>query len=75
MDKMNEIKYVTQQDVINRDKYEYAVCSCTTIGIDYGIQVPRKQYNDFVEFICPRCGRKLWLFVKGTNFIGGEDRC
>ena len=61
-----DIKYVTKEEV-NEDKYGYAVCKCTIIGPDYGIQVPRKKHNDFVKFKCPRCGRKLGLFVRGTD--------
>lgn len=63
---MDNIKYVTKEEV-DEDKYSYAVCECTVFGPDYGIQVSRKKYNDFVKFKCPRCGRKLGLFVRGTD--------
>lgn len=63
---MDNIKYVTKEEV-NEDKYGYAVCECTVFDLGYGIQVPRKKYNDFVKFKCPRCGRKLGLFVRGTD--------
>ena len=46
---MDNIKYVTKEEV-DEDKYSYAVCECTVFGPDYGIQVPRKKYNDFVDF-------------------------
>ena len=45
------------------EHYGYAICECTLWG--EGIQIPRKEYNDFVSFNCPRCGKKLGLYVRG----------
>lgn len=64
---MNDIKIVSPKDAIDENKYAYAICECITIGIDYGIQIPRKKYNDFVKFKCPRCGKELGMYVRGTD--------
>lgn len=65
---MNNIKYVTKEEV-DENKYSYTVCECTVFDSDYGIQIPRKKYNDFIRFNCPRCGcgKKLGIFVRGTD--------
>ena len=43
----------------------YAICECTLWN--EGIQIPRKENDDFVRFNCPRCGKSIGLFVKGYN--------
>lgn len=35
----------------------YAICKCT--GQHECIEIPKKDYTEFVEFNCPRCGEKL----------------
>lgn len=43
----------------------YGVCECTRFY--EGIEIPREEYNTFVRFKCPRCGKDLGVFVRGKN--------
>lgn len=54
---------IVKSENFDFEHYGYAICECTLLG--EGIQIPRKEYNDFVSFNCPRCGKSLGLYVKG----------
>lgn len=69
---MDNIKIVSLKDV-DEDKYAYAVCECLVFGYDYGIQIPRKKNSAFVKFSCPRCGKNLGMFVRGTKDTGDVE--
>ena len=47
----------------------YAVCECT--GMYESIEIPKKDYTEFVRFSCPRCGRKLGMVVRGKK----DNKC
>ena len=57
---MIRVVLAADADYIN---YSYAVCEC--IGSVYGIEIPKKDHTDFVEFNCPSCGKKLGMVVRG----------
>lgn len=73
---MSEIKFVKCKDIkclhdgtIDPD-YGYAVCEChSTLE---GIQVPRPESTCTVSFECPRCGKKLGLFMIGKKTLQQE---
>ena len=57
-------------EIVKNDNFDfenngYAICECT--ASNEGIQIPRKEYDDFISFNCPRCSKSLGLFVKGYN--------
>lgn len=54
---------IVKSENFDFEHYEYAICECTLWG--EGIQIPRKEYNDFVGFNCPRCGKSLGMYVRG----------
>lgn len=64
-----KIVLAADADYINNT---YAICECT--GIHEGIEIPRKDYTEFVSFNCPRCGKKLGMVVLGKmdNIGKGE---
>lgn len=67
---MENIRIIMYKDA-DKVNNEYAVCECTSLA--EGIEVPRKDYDDFVRFNCPRCGKKLGLFVRGkSNYKKGK---
>lgn len=43
----------------------YTICKCT--GPHECIEIPKKDYTEFVEFNCPRCGEKLGIVVRGKK--------
>ncbi len=57
-----KIVLAADADYINNS---YALCEC--IQPCYGIEIPRKDYTEFVKFNCPRCGKKLGIVVRGKK--------
>ncbi len=57
-------KFVDYKD-FDYDNYEYAICECGIVN--EGIEVSRGDYNSFVQFSCPRCGKRLGIFVRGKK--------
>ena len=47
----------------DEENYSYAVCWCTPAN--RGIEIPRKEYSDYVRFKCPNCGEPLGMMVLG----------
>ena len=61
------IKIVNYRKERNEELYGYAICECTRW--DEAIQVPRESTNTSVAFNCPRCGKRLGLWVRGKDNI------
>ena len=49
----------------DEDNFVYAICECTLAT--EGIEVPRKDNTEFINFNCPRCGRRLGIMVRGKK--------
>ena len=49
----------------DESKYTYGICECLKAG--ECIEIPRRDYSYFLGFQCPKCGRKLGIYVMGTD--------
>lgn len=73
---MGEIKFIKCKDIeclqngTKDANYEYAVCECHSMA--EGIQVPRPKHTSTVYFKCPRCGKKLGMFIIGKKDLQQE---
>lgn len=45
--------------------YAYAVCECLLFG--ERIEISRPNDNDAINFNCPRCNKKLGLWMRGKK--------
>lgn len=61
------IKIVNYKKERNEKLYAYAVCECTLWN--EAIQVPRESTSNWITFNCPRCGKRLCLYVIGKDNI------
>lgn len=66
--KCKDMKYL-QNGTIDPN-YGYAVCECHSM-IEV-IQVPRPKHTCTVSFKCPKCGKKIDLFMTGKKDLQRE---
>lgn len=58
------IKIIKAKDADEKN-FAYALCYCTRT--DEAIEIPRPDHNSAISFICPRCGERLGLWVRGRE--------